>query len=318
MIEPFPSSGIDLPSPTLSARLRELGDYLAAPSVGRLTEEQRALALGIARRLIADIAAQLDVGIDAAALWSDWLRGGIPSAQRIAVACFARAEEHRWRGQIAQLGRETPTADDAGAEIAEDAAEAISSDVDRTALALRIADRRRFDGQGNPCIALVDLDADVRRALLLDVAAWQLARSSADVDGAALLGEAVRSAIEAAPNDHGIDHAAAAYRAALGPDIGRASAIAIARHDWPSLIALAAVETQRSYGAMAIALLTAEIASLPALLAPLGLDRRTIAPLEVSLAMLPARAVSGANAGDEPAARLAAFSSVDGLPGDGA
>ena len=37
------SSGIDATSPTLSARLRELADYLGAPTAGRLTEEQRAL-----------------------------------------------------------------------------------------------------------------------------------------------------------------------------------------------------------------------------------------------------------------------------------
>ena len=52
MADFFPSPGIDPPSPTLSARLRELADFLAAPAAGRLTEEQRALSLGIARRLV--------------------------------------------------------------------------------------------------------------------------------------------------------------------------------------------------------------------------------------------------------------------------
>lgn len=310
MIESFPSSGIDLPSPTLSARLRELGDYLAAPSVGRLTEEQRALALGIARRLIADIAAQLDAGIDVAALWNDWLRDGIPSAQRIAVACFARAEEHRWRGQAVQPASERPTADDI--EVAERIADPEPSDIDRAALALQIADRRRFDPPGNPCIALADLDADLRRALLLDVAAWQLARSSGDTIRAAALGEAVRAAIDAEPDGEGIDDAAAAYHAALGARVGDAAAVAMGRHDWPFLIALAAAETRRSYGAMALALLTTDTASIPALLAPLGLSRRAMAPIEVSLAMLPARAVSGATAGAELAARLAASAADDG------
>ena len=56
MSESFSSPGIDPPSPTLSARLRELADFLAAPAAGRLTEEQRALSLGIARRLVEDAA----------------------------------------------------------------------------------------------------------------------------------------------------------------------------------------------------------------------------------------------------------------------
>ena len=62
MAESFPSTGPDMPSPTLSARLRELAAYLAAPTAGHLTEEQRALSLGIARRLVTTLAAELDVG----------------------------------------------------------------------------------------------------------------------------------------------------------------------------------------------------------------------------------------------------------------
>jgi len=45
---------------------------------------------------------------------------------------------------------------------------------------------------------------------------------------------------------------------------------------------------------MAMALLTAESATLPSLLSPLRLDHAAIAPLEASLAMLPARAVADA------------------------
>ena len=67
MSESVFSPGIDPPSPTLSARLRELADYLAAPTAGRLTEEQRALSLGIARRMVTDVAARLDPAIDPAA-----------------------------------------------------------------------------------------------------------------------------------------------------------------------------------------------------------------------------------------------------------
>src|SRR3546814_15273982 len=84
------SPGIDLPSPTLSARLRELADFLAAPAIGRLTEEQRALSLGIARRLTVAVAARFDPAIDVDALWHDWLRGGLPTADRLAAPCFDR------------------------------------------------------------------------------------------------------------------------------------------------------------------------------------------------------------------------------------
>ena len=63
MTDSVSSSGID----PLSARLRELADYLSAPAAGRLTEEQRALSLGIARRLVADVAAWLDPAVRNAA-----------------------------------------------------------------------------------------------------------------------------------------------------------------------------------------------------------------------------------------------------------
>src|SRR3546814_17867001 len=91
MSESVFSPGIDPPSPTLSARLRELADYLAAPTAGRLTEEQRALSLGIARRMVTDVAARLDPAIDPAALWNDWLGGGLHPATRLAGVCFLRA-----------------------------------------------------------------------------------------------------------------------------------------------------------------------------------------------------------------------------------
>ena len=48
---------------------------------------------------------------------------------------------------------------------------------------------------------------------------------------------------------------------------------------------------------MALALITAEAAALPVLLAPLRLDSAALAPLEASLAMLPARALAGDDAG---------------------
>lgn len=304
MAESFPSTGFDLPSPTLSARLRELAAYLAAPTAERLTEEQRALALGIARRLVATLARDLDVGIDGAALWDDWLAGGIPSAERLAPACFARAEEHRWRQQSAQRA---PTVSPGVAETADGpqgAGESELSDTDRAFLALRIADRRRFDALGSPAIAVADLDPDLLRALLLDIAAWWLARDRGDGDRAAALGEAVRTTCEAQQSATGIDTEAKAYHALLvaNGDLSDAAAGAIARHDWTTLVALAAAAGKRRYADMALALITAEAAALPALLAPLRLDSAALAPLEASLAMLPARALAGDDTGSGHAA----------------
>ncbi len=286
----------DVSSPSidpLSARLRELAGYLATPSVGRLTEEQRALALGIARRLVTDVAARLDPTIDPDRLWGDWLRSGVPSAERLAGICFARAEEHRWREQSALRSIPPPILaekDDAVADAP--AAGATMTDVDRAYLALQIADRRRFDARGHPAVAIADLDEEIFRALLLDIAAWRLAEVSTNKGRAAELGDAVRGAIERHAAEHGIAHAAAAYHDNLGSALTDAAARAVARHDWPTLVALAAAAHRRTYDAMALTLLTAETAALAALLAPLQLDHTALAPLEASLAMLSARAIA--------------------------
>ncbi|WP_428627050.1 hypothetical protein [Sphingopyxis sp.] len=295
MTDSVSSSGID----PLSARLRELTDYLAAPAAGRLTEEQRALSLGIARRLVADVAARLDPGIDPAQLWREWLRGGLPGAERLARFCFARAEEHRWRELSAQRASPPPIlteADDASVEAPPVGAPL--SDIDRAYLTLQIADRRRFDALGHPALAIADLDGDVLRALLLDIAAWRLAAVSTDQARAAELGEAVRTATERQADETGIAHAGLAYHDLLGAALPEVAAQAIARHDWPTLIALAAAAHHRRYDDMALALLTAEAAALPSLLAPLHLDRTALVPLEASLAMLPARAVAEDGARD--------------------
>ena len=296
MADALSSSGIDLPSPTLSVRFRELAGFLAAPTAGRLTEEQRALSLGIARRLVADVVAELGCNIDAAALWRDWLVAGVPAAGRLTTACFARAEEHRWRELSAQrFGGPAPAAETPG-----DAGDAVpspeqTSDIDRAYLALQIADRRRFDGYGSPCLALFDIDADLLRVLLLDVSAWGLMQVGKDGALAASLGDAVRLALERHAEKRGIDRAAKLYHDQLA-DLGQvaeASATAIARHDWVALTALAAAAGRCTYADMALTLLSAETAALPQLLAPLKLDRAAFAPLEASLALLPARAVAG-------------------------
>lgn len=295
MTDSASSSGID----PLSTRLRELTDYLAAPATGRLTEEQRALSLGIARRLVADVAARLDPGIDTDGLWAMWLRSGLPGAERLAPICFARAEEHRWRELSAQRSSPPPILPD-GEDAAVEAhpGGAPLSDIDRAYLDLQIADRRRFDALGHPALAIADLDGDVFRAVLRDVAAWRLAEVSQYQARAAELGEAVRVVTERQTNERGMAEAGAAYHKILGAGMSEAAAHAIARHDWSTLIALAAAAHRRRYDDMALALLTAETAALPSLLAPLHLDRTALAPLEASLAMLPSRAVADDGARD--------------------
>jgi hypothetical protein len=296
MADSLSSPGIDVPSPILSARLHELAGFLGAPTAGRLTEEQRALSLGIVRRLVGDIAEELGSETDAAALWRDWLASGIPGADRLAGACFARAEEHRWREQSAQrLGATAPLADDEEVAVTPEVAAGASDAADRAYLALQIADRRRFDAYGHPALPLADIDRELLRALLLDIAAWRLVREGKDGTLASNLGEAVRAAVSRQDAATGIDRAATDYHAALAAPsaVAEAAAAAIVRQDWPALIALAAAAAQRSYADTALALLSAEAAALPILLAPLRLDRAAIAPLEASLAMLPARAVGG-------------------------
>lgn len=298
MDESRSSPGIDATSPTLSARLRELAYYLGAPTAGRLTEEQRALSLGIARRLVADVAARLHPDIDAAALWHDWLRSGLPGADRLAAACFARTEEHRWREQSALRGSAPALASEDDTASSDDPSALAGkplSDGYRAYLALQIADRRRFDGLGNPCIAIADLDGELFHALLLDVAAWRLVQAGKDGALAAELRDAVRAKLAQQAREGGIDNAASAYHDLLVAEarLSDAATTAIARHDWPTLIALVAAAHRRPYGDMALALLTAEAAALPSLLAPLRIDRAGLAPLEASLAMLSARAVSG-------------------------
>lgn len=295
MADSLSSPGIDPPSPTLSARLRELADYLAAPLAGRLTEEQRALSLGIARRLVGDAASALDKSIDVAGLWNDWLDGGLPTASRLSPACFARAEEHRWREYSAMRMVAPPALSESDEEegaappVAVDGAESATA-ADRAYLALQIADRRRFDGHGHPRITIADIDTDLLRALLRDIAAWQVMRSGPDGMSASP-DDLVERALDRRVRPESLDRAAADYHAALASaEVAQAAATAIARHDWLALIALAAAGNRSTYSDMALALVSAEPAALPALLAPLRLDRNSLAPIEASLAALPDRA----------------------------
>ena len=258
-----------------------------------MTEEQRALSLGIARRLVEDAARELSADIDVGALWRDWLESGLPTAPRLAAACFARAEEHRWREHSARRIAAPVVVPVDGDEPPAPETIDTTPEADRAYLALRIADRRRADGRGSPRIALEDVEPELLRALLLDIAAWRMVQAGKDGQLAAGLGEAVRKVVEYRAAIPGIDVAARQYLTALGEGtaIKEAAASAIDRHDWLALVALAAAASRRSFADMALALTSAEAAALPALLAPLSLDRASLAPLEASLAALPSRTV---------------------------
>ena len=309
-------------NPALSARLQESTAFLAAPAATRLTEEQRALILGIARRLVESVAGLLGGAVDSRALWDDWAAQGLPGAAQLSGLCFARAEEHRWRNQPVQdVGETVPPrviAADAAIDVPVAAGDPLTA-IDRAYLALQIADRRRFDALGHPRIAIEDLDVDLLRALLLDIAAWALVQAGKDSAEAARLGEAVRGALAQHRPERGIDRAAADYHAALaGVGAGAladSAAAAIARHDWPSFIVLAAATHKCRYDAMALALITAEPAQLAPMLAPLLRDQAALVPLEGSLAMLPGRAVASAAPDDYTAAlqaRAALFGEAEG------
>ena len=307
MVQPSLFSQLASVNPALSACLAETAEYLAAPGAPRLSDEQRALALGIARRLVGDVADRLGWTIDSAALWRDWSDAGVPAATQLAALCFARGEEHRWREQGMPPGGEAAASpvDDAGEvdALVPAIADGPQSEVARAYLDLQIADRRRFDAFGHPCIAIDDLEPDLLRTLLLDVAAWQLLRAGKDAAEAARLGEAVRAALAAHAPGRGIDRAAARYHDALvdTDTLAAAAGDAIARHDWTALIALAAAAHTYRYDGMALALLSAEPAQLAPLLQPILRDHAALAPLEGALAMLANRAVASAASGDRAA-----------------
>ncbi|APZ98397.1 hypothetical protein BWQ93_07770 [Sphingopyxis sp. QXT-31] len=307
-------------NPALSARLKESAAFLAAPAATRLSEEQRALVLGIARRLVESVARLLGGAVDSRALWDDWAAQGLPGAAQLSSLCFARAEEHRWRNQPVQDVGEAPPPRVISSDAAIDvpvAAEDPPSAIDRAYLALQIADRRRFDALGHPRIAIDDMDLDLLRALLLDIAAWALVQAGKDSAEAARLGEAVRGALAQHRPERGIDRAAADYHAALSDagTLADSAAAAIARHDWASFIALAAATHKYRYDAMALALITAEPAQLAPMLAPLLRDQAALVSLEGSLVMLPGRAVASAAPDDYTAAlqaRAARFGETEG------
>lgn len=286
----------DIRSPILSARMAELVQYMGAPSLGRLTDEQRSLSLAIARRLVMNVAYRIDPEMDFSALWSDWASGGVPVTDDLVLVCFARAEEHRWRSatedQLALIS--------GGSASMEWDQDLIGISIrwpnEELALAhheLQLVDRRRFDNFGYPALGVADIGDDLFRHLLNEIARWRLHAVSADRKSSAGLGDAVRSAWKQKETEAGMDLVAQRFfhqllRADLLYDYVNQ---AILQEDWCVFLALTSVAQAQPYAMMALFFMTSAPSQWGKVLAPLRINDEALSVLEQSLSTLPARAV---------------------------
>lgn len=283
-------SALDLASPMLSARVAELVQYMGAPTLGRLTDEQRAVSLAIMRRLSASVARRIDPKMDIEGLWQRWLHDGIPATPELALACFARAEEYRWQSYDA-----TKIAADAGGSAPPlPPLFADSAQLADAYLHLQVADRRRYDLSGYPALAIADISDDLYRHLLNEVARWRLKQISRDRPSSAGLGEAVREAWSRRAEEQSLIAASRRYYDLLVANnlLYREANDAIFRRDWPAFVGLATVALCRDYNDMTLQLLSSPSAQLHSILQPLRLEAQALAVLEASLENLPARPLS--------------------------
>jgi hypothetical protein len=278
-----------------------LAARLGRPGAVRLTEEQEALALGIARRLVHALGALLPLSTPIDGIWARWDSAGLPSAVQVAPAIFARVEEYRWRRMMTgplhdplpglfadTAGKRRSTAVPAGIDPARAAA------VDAALLALRIADGSRSDAFALPLLLPAELPSAALRALLFDIGAQDLAMAG-DMNSRA---QAIASAVEVALSGHcaaAIDAAARDYVAALDATelLATATADAMQRHDWLAVIAVVAGKARLRFTEAAAALIAADEPSVRGLFAALGVDAGRVTPLLDSLAEIPGRPTLG-------------------------
>lgn len=270
---------------------------LGQPGAVRLTEEQEAMALGIARRLVRMIAGQMPLKTDIASIWARWEATGIPSAQLLAPSIFARVEEYRWRRMMTgPLHDPLPGlfADMAGkrrsAAVPDGIAPESGAAVDAALLALRIADGARSDAFGLPLLLPAELPSAGLRALLFDTGAQDLAQAG-DLDSRAPDIAAAVENVLARHRQCAIDAAARAYTATL-EHAGLLVAVtrdAMARHDWLAVIAVAAAKAQLRFADAAAALVAADEDVLRQFFVTLGLASGATAPLLDSIAEIPGR-----------------------------
>jgi hypothetical protein len=274
-----------------------LAARLGQPGAVRLTEEQEALALGVARRLVHLLAAQLPLKTPIDSIWARWERAGLPSATLLAPAVFARVEEYRWRRMMTgPLHDPLPGlfAETAGKRRSHgvpagiDAARAAT--VDAALLALRIVDGGRSDAFGLPLLLPAELPPLALRALLFDTGAQDLAQA-ADMNSRAPDIAAAVERVIAGFAECPVDAAAHSFVAALEQAdlLTIASADAMARHDWLAVIAVVAAKAGLRFAEAAAALVAADEGAVLAFFTALGLDAGAVAPLLDSLAEIPGR-----------------------------
>lgn len=285
-------------SSTLSARMAELTQYLSAPLVGRLTDEQRSLSLAIARRLVMNVARQIDADMDVEVLWADWTRDGVPVTEDLARACFARAEEHRWRvaTENAASAGQSRALFGQPSDVSYAPAMVWSNDQLGKAYAdLQLADRRRFDNFGYPRLCIADIGDDLFRHLLNEIARWRLHKVSADRKSSAGLGDAVRFAWGQKANDAGIDAAARSFFHQLVDSNLLYDVVndVILRREWPSFLALVSAAQAQCYIDMALFFMTSTPTEWSRVIAPLRVRADAMWVLEQSILSLPARATGG-------------------------
>lgn len=273
-----------------------LAARLARPAAARLTEEQEALALGLAQRLVQGLAAALPLASEAKDIWARWETGGMPDSAALAPSLMARAEEYRWRRHqpqafaVAAAPLFQPRIEIVDAVIAASEVDAEPSEVEAAYLHLRVADGRRSNAIGQPLLLHSELPPAALRALMLDIAAQDLALIGDGQGRAADLAHAIDGVLAAHGTDS-IDTAAHRYHAALQADqaVGEAAAVALARRDWLAVVALLSAAERAGFSRVAAALLASNDAQIVTALRRIGVDVAAAGPLLDALADVPGR-----------------------------
>jgi hypothetical protein len=289
-------------SPTLSARVTELVQYLNAPLAGRLTDEQRSISLAITRRIVTSVARRIDPVMDLEQLWSDWLVSGVPATAELASMAFSRCEEHRWRTRQTEVDFLTPSTApmmfSQTSKFDDTALHADTPELSAAYLRLQIADRLRIDSFGYPCLGIDDLPDELYRHLLNEIARWRLRKISRDRISSEILGEAVRRAWRERASEPSITFLSIQYYEQLcvvNRLVSEANA-AVQRQDWLAVLAITAATRSTSYCDAVLHLTARSEAELATDLAHLQLSPENMIALEASLNSLPARIASSGGA----------------------
>jgi hypothetical protein len=304
MLDEFASAWLTKAERSWSGPHAALAARLSQPQAARLTEEQEAQAIGLARRVMCDHAAALPLQAAPETIWERWEADGFPAAAALAPYLLARVEEYRWRRIKTGTEPDIPPlfvqakSPDGAITLLDDSAITQREEgeidpaelCDAAYLQLRLADGERLDGLGQPLLASSELPAAIRRSLFLDLAAQDLALFPTTPDRAAQLAQAIDGQMTIGPQSP-VDAAARAYCQAMEAASLRseAASAAIARHDWLALIALLAGRFNHSFLRTAGALIASSDQQLIEVAADIGVSAAQVVPLLDSLAALPGR-----------------------------